>query len=90
MTTGITLVILAIMKTAISIPDELFKAADQYAKSHGLSRSQLYAEAVAQFLEKHPADHITKQLNEIYSAESAKLDDTIRTMQFSSIDKEEW
>ena len=78
------------MKTAISIPDKLFKAADQYAKSHGVSRSQLYAKAVAQFLEQHPTDHITKQLNEIYSTESAKLDDTISTMQFSSIEKEEW
>ena len=78
------------MKTAISIPDKLFKAADQYAKSHGFSRSKLYAEAVAKFLEQHPADHITKQLNEIYSVESAKLDETISTMQFSSIEKEEW
>jgi metal-responsive CopG/Arc/MetJ family transcriptional regulator len=78
------------MKTAISIPDKLFKAADQYAKSHGFSRSQLYAKAVAQFLEQHPSDHITKQLNEIYSTESAKLNETISTMQFSSIEKEEW
>jgi metal-responsive CopG/Arc/MetJ family transcriptional regulator len=78
------------MKTAISIPDKLFKAADQYAKSHGVSRSQLYAKAVALFLEQHPSDHITRQLDEIYSTESAKLDDAVSTMQFSSIEKEEW
>lgn len=78
------------MKTAISIPDKLFKAADQYAKSHGFSRSKLYAEAVAKFLEQHPADHITKQLNEVYSGESASLNETISTMQFTSIEKEEW
>jgi metal-responsive CopG/Arc/MetJ family transcriptional regulator len=78
------------MKTAISIPDKLFNAADNYAKNHGFSRSQLYAKAVAQFLEQHSSDLITKQLNEIYSTESAKLDDTVSTMQFSSIEKEEW
>ena len=77
------------MKTAISIRHKLFKAADQYAKSHGVSGSQLYADAVAQSREQHPADHITKQLNEIYSTESAKLDETTSTMQFSSIEKEE-
>ena len=78
------------MKTAISIPDKLFKAADQYAKSHGFSRSHVFAKAIAQFLEQHPSDHITKQLNEIYSEESAKLNETISTIQFNSIEKEEW
>ena len=78
------------MKTAISIPDKLFQAADQYAKNHGFSRSNLYAKAVAQFLEQHPTDYITKQLNEVYSDKSSKLDQTLSTMQFNSIEKEIW
>jgi metal-responsive CopG/Arc/MetJ family transcriptional regulator len=78
------------MKTAISIPDKLFRAADQYAKAHGVSRSKLYTEAVAQFLEQHPSGLITQQLDEVYSSEPAKLHDTISHMQFSSIEKEEW
>ncbi|MCK5245171.1 MAG: hypothetical protein KAJ90_07870 [Desulfobacterales bacterium] len=78
------------MKTAISIPDNLFIVADQYAKSHGVSRSHLYAKAVEQFLEQHSSEHITKQLNEVYSSEPAKLNETLSTMQFTSIEKEEW
>jgi len=78
------------MKTAISIPDKLFQSADQYAKSHGVSRSSLYAQAVAQFLEKHSTEHITKQLNEVYSNHSAEINETISSLQFSSIEKEEW
>lgn len=78
------------MKTAISIPDKLFRAADQYAKSHGVSRSQLFAQAVAQYLEQHPTDHITKQLNAVYASEPSEMDETISTMQFSAIKKEEW
>ena len=78
------------MKTAISIPDKLFLAADQYAKNHGFSRSNLYAKAVAQFLEQHPTDYITKQLNEVYSAESSKLNKNLSTMQFDTIKKEKW
>ncbi|MBU0480270.1 MAG: ribbon-helix-helix domain-containing protein [Proteobacteria bacterium] len=77
------------MKTAISIPDKLFRAADRYAKAHGVSRSSLYAEAVAKFLEQHPTELITKQLNEVYSSEPAKLNDTISNLQFGSIEKEE-
>jgi metal-responsive CopG/Arc/MetJ family transcriptional regulator len=78
------------MKTAISLPDNLFRAVDQYAKSHGYSRSQLFAKAVAQFIEQHPSDHITKQLNAVYSAEDAKLNDTLSKMQYSSIEPEKW
>ncbi len=78
------------MKTAISIPDKLFLAADQYAKNHGFSRSNLYAKAVAKFLEQHPSDYITRQLNEVYSAECSQLNKNILAMQCDSIEKEKW
>ncbi|MFV9507021.1 MAG: hypothetical protein AB4911_20925 [Oscillochloridaceae bacterium umkhey_bin13] len=38
------------MKTAISIPDPLFEAAEQYAQDKGLSRSELYAKAIQHYL----------------------------------------
>jgi len=79
-----------LMKTAISIPDKLFLAADQYAKNHGVSRSNLYAKAVAQFLEQHPSDYITKKLNKVYDHQDSKLNKTLSSMQFNSIEKEEW
>ncbi len=78
------------MKTAISIPDNLFKTADSYAKNHGFSRSQLYAKAIAHYLENHPADHITKQLDSVYSQETAKLNKTLSVMQSMTVKKEEW
>ena len=78
------------MKTAISIPDKLFQKVDQYARSHGFSRSELFAKAVAQYLELHPSDHITEELNKVYSSESSELHQTLLRMQFSSIEKEEW
>jgi metal-responsive CopG/Arc/MetJ family transcriptional regulator len=77
------------MKIAISVPDNLFSAADRYAKNHGYSRNRLFAEAVAQYLEQHPTDHITQELNEGYTTESAELDPTLTAIQSSSIEKEE-
>jgi predicted transcriptional regulator len=44
--TGYTLA----MKTAVSIPDDLFEAAEKAAKRRGSTRSGLYAEALASFL----------------------------------------
>ena len=78
------------MKTAISIPYKLFVAADQYAKSHGFSRSNLYAKAIAQFLEEHPSEHITNELNKVYKGKQSKLNSTVSSLQFHSIEKEEW
>ncbi|MCI5132204.1 MAG: ChpI protein [Candidatus Electrothrix sp. EH2] len=78
------------MKTAVSIPNKLFDAADNYAKKHGFSRSHLYAKALATFLEQHPADYITDQLNKVYSDESSQLDQVVFDMQMNTIEKEEW
>ncbi|CAK8720849.1 CopG-like domain-containing protein DNA-binding [Candidatus Electrothrix laxa] len=78
------------MKTAVSIPDKLFSAADHYAKQNGFSRSSLYAKALATFLEQHPADYITDQLNKVYPNESSQLDQVVFNMQINSMKKEEW
>lgn len=59
------------MKTAISIPDALFQAADQLAARLGLSRSELYARAVAHWVAQHQADTVTAQLNAVYTGPDA-------------------
>ena len=70
----------------------MFEAADQLARQLGKSRSQLYAEALREYLERHRDDDITRRLDEIYDAEPefAKLDPVLALMQFMSLPKEEW
>lgn len=55
------------MKTAISIPDELFKEAEITAKQLGLARSQLYVKAINEFIVHHNKERITEKLNSIHS-----------------------
>jgi metal-responsive CopG/Arc/MetJ family transcriptional regulator len=55
------------MKTAISIPDPVFKAADSLAKRLGVSRSELYSKAINEFLSKHRDQGVTEILNGVYS-----------------------
>jgi len=45
--------------------------------------------SVAQFLEKHSTEHIIKQLNKVYSNHPSKINVTISSLQFSSIEKED-
>jgi len=72
-----------VMKTAISIPDNLFNDAEITAKQLGLARSQLYVRAIKEFIEHHNKDKITEKLNLLYSeteAEYGLLDMSIESM----------
>jgi metal-responsive CopG/Arc/MetJ family transcriptional regulator len=53
------------MKTAISLPDALFRAAERQAKRAQKSRSQLYAEALAEYLARHAPDEVTEAMNRV-------------------------
>jgi len=78
------------MKTAISLPDDLFSAADALAGRLGVSRSELYATAVAEFLAKHTATEVTARLNQVYATEASTLDPGIRRAQRQSVDHDRW
>ena len=78
------------MKTAISIPDEIFNAAEQTAKRLGVSRSELYSNAVKDYIESHVAERITEKLNQVYSVEESSLDVNLQSMQTSSLGKDDW
>lgn len=78
------------MKTAISIPDPIFEAADNLARQLGLSRSELYSTAVAAFVEQHRDDQITEQLNAVYSEQDSALDEVAVKLQVLSLSQEEW
>jgi metal-responsive CopG/Arc/MetJ family transcriptional regulator len=78
------------MKTAISIPDPLFQAAEQYAHEKGLSRSELYARAIQHYLQAYRYHGITEMLNELYTEESSALDPGLAAAQSHVLSKEDW
>ena len=78
------------MKTAISIPDDVFESADELAEELGVSRSELYSTAVAEYLAKHRAQDVTAKLNEVYAKEPSGLPAEIRKAQARSIGKSDW
>jgi metal-responsive CopG/Arc/MetJ family transcriptional regulator len=78
------------MKTAISVPDELFESAEQFAQRQGMSRSELYATALRYYLQKHQSGGITQRLDEIYSTDDGVLDPAIARLQARSLPKDAW
>lgn len=78
------------MKTAISIPDPVFKAADRLARRLGVSRSKLYSVAVERFVQANDDALITAKLNEFYASQPSNLDPVLQSIQARSISKDEW
>jgi len=79
------------MKAAISVFDDLLRAAERAAKRLGLSRSELYQRAVAAFLEGQSDTLVTNVLNEIYQPEEpAAFDPVLERMQRPSLPWEDW
>ena len=62
------------MKTAISIDDKVFLAAEQAAEALGVSRSELYSRAVKEYVTQHLPSSVT----EIYSTYYASTDNRDR------------
>lgn len=78
------------MKTAISLPNDVFEAAEATAKHLGLSRSELYTRAIRAYLEAHGTDRLTERLNEVYGEDAPGPDPLLSNMQLLSLPKEEW
>jgi len=78
------------MKTAVSVPDDLFALAEAAARRLRVSRSQLYATALSEFLDRQQTNAVTERLNEVYSRRPAKVDPALHRAQMRSLDKDSW
>ncbi len=80
------------MKTAISIPDLIFEDAERLAKRRGWSRSELYANAVAEFVKAERFLGVRERLDAVYGKdpEDSTLDPLLEQMQSQSLPKEKW
>jgi metal-responsive CopG/Arc/MetJ family transcriptional regulator len=76
------------MKVALSIPDELFESAETLTRRLGVSRSRLYATALAEYVAKNRGRRITERLDAVYAAEDSRLPATLRRLQSRSLRRE--
>lgn len=66
------------MKTAISIPDEIFQEIERFSKEHRYSRSEVFVMAAKEFLEKLKSRELFNSLNEVYSEPESTEETTLR------------
>jgi metal-responsive CopG/Arc/MetJ family transcriptional regulator len=78
------------MKTAISVPDRIFRAAERHALRAKKSRSQLYAEAVAEYLARHAPDEVTEAMNRVAADIGTSEDDFVVSAARRTLERSEW
>lgn len=78
------------MKTAISVPDPVFEEAERLARKLGKRRSQLYTEAMVEYLSRHDPDTVTERLNEVWDSVAEAEDRFVSSTSRSVLDQVEW
>ena len=78
------------MKTAISIPDDIFISADYLAKRLNMSRSELYTHAIRRYVAECRHTGVKEKLDQVYASESSSIDPALSNAQAISIPVEEW
>jgi len=66
------------MKTAVSIPDEIFKEVEKFAEEHKYSRSEVFVIALREFLEKKKSRQLFELLNKVHQNIETSEDTTVR------------
>jgi hypothetical protein len=78
------------MKTAISVPDEVFESAEHLAKHLKMSRSELYSRAVAEFVSRHSPDEVTASFDRVCAAVADRPDPTFQRAARRVLERSEW
>ena len=78
------------MKTAVSVPDRIFRAADRHARRLNKSRSQLYSEALEEYLVRHGPDEVTEAMNRVADAVEQGVDPFAVRAAARTLSRTEW
>jgi metal-responsive CopG/Arc/MetJ family transcriptional regulator len=78
------------MKTAISLPDEIFARADDFAAKHNLSRSALFTAALREYLKAHQKDDLIAQIDSVMDDIGDKREDALLSKSKSTLRNNKW
>jgi metal-responsive CopG/Arc/MetJ family transcriptional regulator len=78
------------MKTAVSVPDDVFERAERLARSAGRSRSELYSAALREYVARHAPDDVTEALDRVSGQIDAPVDPFITAAGRRVLEASEW
>lgn len=78
------------MKTAISVPDEVFERAERLARRQGRSRSDLYSAALREYVARHTPDEVTDAIDRVVVSLGDESAQFRRTAAVRAFEGSEW
>jgi predicted transcriptional regulator len=78
------------MKTAVSIPDDVFEDAERLASRLQTSRSKLYARALAEFVARHDDDRVTALMDQAVLEAGGAGDPFLEVAAKQVVQRAEW
>jgi metal-responsive CopG/Arc/MetJ family transcriptional regulator len=78
------------MKTAISIPDDVFQGAERLARRSKKSRSQLFSDAVREYIARHAPDDVTAAMDRVCAVLGERTDGFVSSAARRTLERSEW
>ena len=78
------------MKTAVSIPDDVFERAERLARSTEKSRSQLFADALREYVARHAPEEVTERMDKVCSELDEPVDPFVSAAAARILARSEW
>ena len=78
------------MKTAVSLPGEVFAHAERLARRLKKSRSKLYSDAIAEYIARHDPDVIVEKLNETWDGLDEPRDEFVAASSRRVLERSDW
>lgn len=78
------------MKTAVSIPDEVFEKVERFARRSKRSRSEVFSAALREYIARHDPDEVTDAINRAVGGIGEQKDEFVASAARRILEKSEW
>ena len=78
------------MKTAVSVPDDVFEGAERLARREGRSRSEVYSAALREYVARHDPDEVTSDLDLVVADVGQGIDPFVAAAGRRTLEATEW
>ena len=78
------------MKTAVSIPDEVFEKVERFARRTKRSRSEIFSSALREYMARHSPDEVTAAIDQALEKIDAQKDEFVAAAARRVLEKSEW
>jgi metal-responsive CopG/Arc/MetJ family transcriptional regulator len=78
------------MKTAVSVPDDVFEKVERFARRARRSRSEVFSAALREYVARHAPDEVTEAMDRVCAAVNDQRDAFVRAAGQRVLEQSEW